>query len=326
MTMGARPGDAGEAGMMQTVQQPTSLPPVITEASRIYSAQVPVYEGVPGGGYRLTNETKPMTSQDPVVSGKTFKRVAPGTGDYGENKDLVMQDVQRKAPMSFDEAKAKGLIAPSTPGFSFRQVGQAPTGPNAGMGMTGDAERAAGMEATRGERWATGGSTTRRQGRVSAIVDQIRTTRAERDQSKIRSDEALRTPKMQTGAYVGQTWAPNGNGGGTVQTVNATMGGGNHSPKPMTPAQAANILKQAAQLREGDKRKMIPADPDTADALENIARQQGYDVDALKGGAPKPEAGGQTTTGDKQYTQAEAMSLPSGTEYIGTDGKKHKRA
>jgi hypothetical protein len=290
------------------------LPPVMVEASRL----------------------PPAPPAPPAVEGMTMVRSAPGTAQYGEKLDLTPTPYMRQNGMSLAEARAKGLIVESnhTP-QNFSNFHRGSYNPmegkeNAGMGMTGDAGRAATDAATRGERWGSGGSTTRRTGRAQDIIDQVRANRTAKIQSDIRVDEAVRTPQLQTGTYVGQAYVPDGKGGGSVQTVDATTGGGNRAPKPMTPAQAANILKQAAQMRTGDKLKAIAPDPDTADAMENMLRAQGYDVDALKGkkpedGGQRTEAGGQKPAGEKKYTAAEAAALAPGTVYTGADGKKYRR-
>jgi hypothetical protein len=273
---------------------PFNLPPVTVEASRL----------------------------PPVVEGVTMRRGAPGSGEYGERSDLTPQYVARTDPMTLEEAKAKGLIMPARAPrpFTFEQIGRAPTGENAGMGMTGDAQRRAMDDATRGERWGQRGSTTRAMGRAQQIVDQIRANRDAKVQSEIRVDEAVRTPQLSTGTYVGQSWQPDGKGGGTVGTVDATMGTKSGANKPMTPAQALTQLKQADELRTGNKLKGIAPNPAMADAFEAVLKDQGYDLDELKGkkaatkAEPAAEAGAKA--GAKPAIKDGTIGVFEGRKYV----------
>lgn len=264
----------------------------------------------------------------PIVSGVTMRRVSPGAGTYGARGDLVPQNVERWTPMTPKEGVDKGFLqlAPD-PNAAQRQAYQTERFQTAlgrtnrmaqqaaGMRTANEDDMQAEMAATRGARWGSGGSTTQRNNRAQAIVDRIAARREQQAASDARIREERMTPKMAASGGVAMYADP-----ATGQVTSAGAYDAKTAPKQMTPTQVANILKQAQMMRTPSAANSFKGDEEGAAMLENLLRQNGYDVDALRsGGAPDsaPAAGGKQTQkpAQKQYKAGDEKTI-NGVVYV----------
>jgi hypothetical protein len=296
----------------------------------------------------LPPETVEATRLPPVVEGIMMRRGAPGSGQSGQRLDLTAVPFERAEPMTYEQAQAQGMIIqpyqqpqtmtyeqaveagimkPQRPAFRFKQIGQAPGGPNAGMGMTTDGVNRAAADATRGERWGRGGPTSGINRRADAIIDMIRGQQVKREDADTALRGAQGTPQAVSGYGGVAAYTPGTEGKAGRWDVQAAERGASGGARPMTAAQAANVMRQASALRAGNLASGIKADPETADMMESLLIQQGFDVAALRAqsgaGVEKQEGGRMKDEGRGRKTGD--VRVVNGVRYVrGSDGKLYR--
>lgn len=312
-----------------------------------------------GAGLRALSEAEPMVipsqmeqAEDgapqlppgmrarPIGEATYMRRVPKGAGQYGFNKDLEPQRYELYTPMTLAEGVKKKFVKvydPDAPqraadretAFHSRMARSNPAVQRI-AGMQTDRERAlqAEMDATRGERWGTRGSTTRASGRAQAITDSIRMQREAKAASDLRVREAQQTPVTVASGGVAMHVNPV-----TGEVYTAGAYDGRSGQKPMTDAAILSMVKTIQAMRTPSAANGFKVDEAGAQMLENMMRERGVDLERYKEGGQggqtaepaKKAAPKMTAEPLKNVTPELAKFLPSGTKYYGTDGKLRVR-
>ena len=249
---------------------------------------------------RLAQEASVSAPSAPIVAGTVMRRGAPGSGAYGANLDLEPVSVERTRPMSVQEAQAAGLVQVDRPRPFFTQVGRAPTGPNAGQGMTGEAARQQIMDETRGVRWGASGPTSAVRREAAAITSQRLAEEAAARAADLRVSEAQRTPQAVSGPGGVSTYDPKTGQWSTEPVTRGTV----KAPQTIGQMDDAELMALNVEYQRPPKA--------TYNQLDNVQKRQ-YDAavmakDAAKADAVLQAAGGEWTPemqNQQQLVQAE---------------------